>query len=173
MLMILGFVLLGLAGDAGAQVYRCGNTYSQEPCKGGREVDVSPAFSDRHGPKTKEIYLCRAPQGGLYWTVEHCGQRGWTIERTERVPANVSWEDQLAAARRNKADAEALAAPPAPTYYTPPQTQAISRSAECEALDAEVKRLDSMGRAGSRYYDLDWIRAQRKEARDRQFRLRC
>lgn len=78
--MILGFVLLGLAGDAGAQVYRCGNTYTAEPCKGGKEVDVSPAFSDRSGPKTKEIYLCRAPQGGLYWTVEHCGQRGWTIE---------------------------------------------------------------------------------------------
>ena len=171
--MILGFVLLGLAGDAGAQVYRCGNTYTAEPCKGGKEVDVSPAFSDRSGPKTKEIYLCRAPQGGLYWTVEHCGQRGWTIERTERVPANVPWEDQLAAARRHKADAEALVVPPPTAYYAPPPVATPSNKFECQALDERIKQLDAMGRAGSLHYDLDWIRAQRKEARDRQFRIRC
>jgi hypothetical protein len=46
-----------------AQVYRCGNTYTQEPCKGGREVDVTPPVSDLSGPKTTVIYLCRA-QGG-------------------------------------------------------------------------------------------------------------
>lgn len=43
-----------------AQVYRCGNTYTQEPCKGGREVDVTPPVSDLSGPKTTVIYLCRA-----------------------------------------------------------------------------------------------------------------
>ena len=38
MLMLLGIALLGLSSDASAQVYRCGNTYSSEPCKGGKEV---------------------------------------------------------------------------------------------------------------------------------------
>ena len=33
--------------------------------------------------------------------------------------------------------------------------------------------LDSMGRAGSRYYDLDWVRRERKAARDAQHRMKC
>jgi hypothetical protein len=30
-----------------------------------------------------------------------------------------------------------------------------------------------MGRAGSQYYDLDWVRRERKVARDEQYRLKC
>lgn len=41
------------------------------------------------------------------------------------------------------------------------------------ALDERVKDLDRMGRAGSLYYDLDWVRSERKKARDEQYRLRC
>ena len=33
--------------------------------------------------------------------------------------------------------------------------------------------LDSMGRAGSRYYDLDWVRSERKKARDEPLKLQC
>ncbi len=157
-----------------AQVYRCGNTYSQAPCKGGRAVDTSPSLSDPHGPATKEIYLCSAPQGGHYWSAEHCAQRGWTIERMHRVPANVPWADQVAAARVQKEAAQALTATPArqPTPQSPPPSQRTPRQ-ECSLLDERVKTLDSMGRAGSQYYDLEWVRRERKEARDQQFRLRC
>ena len=57
---------LCIASEGGqAQVYRCGNTYTQEPCKGGREVDVTPPVSDLSGPKTTVIYLCRAQ--GVYF----------------------------------------------------------------------------------------------------------
>ncbi|WP_124510149.1 DUF4124 domain-containing protein [Acidovorax sp. FJL06] len=171
MLMLLGIALLGFTADVSAQVYRCGNTYSDEPCKGGKEVDASPAVSDPQGPKTKLIYFCSTSQGKRYWTAEECRNRGWTLERTERVPINMGWDDQVAFADRQKRNAAQAAMPSAaPAQY--PQQQP-SRKAQCDALDEQVKYLDSMGRAGSRLYDLDWIRRQRKEARDTQFRLRC
>ena len=169
------FVLtLATGATAQAQVFRCGSTYSDEPCKGAKVIDASPVVSDPSGPRTKEIYLCRAPQGGLYWTAEHCVQRGWTIERIQRVPANVSWNDQVAVGRSQKAEAEAMAAAPVQTYSAPaPLASTNGKNAACSSLDERVNMLDSMGRAGSRYYDLDWVRRERKEARDQQHRLRC
>lgn len=172
--MLLGIALLGFTADASAQVYRCGNTYSDEPCKGGKEVDASPAVSDPQGPKTKLIYLCSNPKGQRYWTVEECRTRGWTLERTERVPINMSWDDQVNMAKRQRRQAEQSAAvPETPQYYPQQQPQQPSQKAECTALEERIKYLDSMGRAGSLHYDLDWIRRERKAARDRQFRIRC
>lgn len=42
---VLGIVLMAVSTTASAwtqPVYKCGNSYSDEPCKGGREVDVLP-----------------------------------------------------------------------------------------------------------------------------------
>ena len=36
----------------GHRALRCGNGYSQEPCKGGRTVETSPILSDPRGPAT-------------------------------------------------------------------------------------------------------------------------
>lgn len=96
------------------------------------------------------------------------------MERTETVPRNMSWEDQLAMARSQRDAAAALTSPP-PRSYTQQniQPQVANNKLACAALEQRVKDLDSMGRAGSRHYDLDWIRAQRKNARDEQFRLKC
>lgn len=160
-----------LCAHAGAQVYRCGNTYTQEPCKGGRTVETSPILSDPRGPATKEIHLCSAPQGKQYWIPEHCAQRGWSIERIQRVPANVPWADQVAAASEQMRAAQALTV--APAAQSIPQTPQPSPRQHCSLLDERVKQLDSMGRAGSLHYDLNWVRRERKEARDQQFRLRC
>ena len=171
--MLLGFALLGLTADASAQVYRCGNVYSDEPCKGGKEVDVSPAVSDLQGPKTKLIYLCSTKHGQQYWTVEECRTRGWTLERTERVPINMTWDSQVTIANRQKRQAEEITAPPVAPIQQQSQPQQPSFKAHCAELDERIKHLDRMGRAGSQHYDLDWIRRQRKEARDTQFRLRC
>lgn len=70
--------------------------------------------------------------------------------------------------------AQRAAEPPAPSYNSRPVQQAASgKEAICDALDERVKELDRMGRAGSLYYDLDWVRSERKKARDEQYRLRC
>lgn len=170
-------VLWAVSAGVQAEVYRCGNTYTQEPCKGGRTVDVSPPLSDLNGPKTTVIYLCRAQGGSLYWLPESCATRGWTLERSATVSRDVGWDNQVAEARKQRDEAEALTRRPAPIYSSPPyQTQSAQQSAvktQCTSLNERVAMLDSMGRAGSRHYDLDWVRSERKKARDAQFRLRC
>ncbi len=79
----------------------------------------------------------------------------------------------MAAGQQQKdlAEAENTAGKNLPTASRP-ATQP-SKSQACSALDERVVMLDSMGRAGSRYYDLDWVRRERKDARDQQYRLRC
>ncbi len=47
------------------------------------------------------------------------------------------------------------------------------RSTECVALDDAVKGWDAMARHPQTGQTQDWIREQRKAARDRRFRLRC
>ncbi|NMM78845.1 hypothetical protein B2J88_48830 [Rhodococcus sp. SRB_17] len=167
--------LLLISSAVHAQVYRCGNTYSQEACKGGRAVDTSAPVSVEGGPSgggTKTIYLCQSHGGGMFWSSAHCHKHNAFIERTESVPANMGWDDQVRHAQHQRNQAQALT-PSAPQPAAAQRQPMPNRTAECSALDERVKMLDSMGRAGSRYYDLDWVRRERKEARDHQFRLRC
>ncbi|MFC7207769.1 hypothetical protein ACFQOZ_14430 [Comamonas endophytica] len=127
-----GALFFVLAGVAQAQVYRCGSSYSHAPCKGGQVIDTAPVMSDPRGPVTKEIYLCSAAAGSSYWSSAHCAERGWRIERIERVPANMSWEEQVAAARQARESAsQALAAPVqrAPRYRRPPRRLQKSNAA--------------------------------------------
>lgn len=163
---------------ASAEVYRCGNSYSQEPCKGGRAVDTSPPVASHGGsgpPSMQTVYLCRSKSGGgMFWTSEHCHQANAWVERTESVPKNMSWEGQLAMAKAQRDAAAAMFKPPQQTYAQQNTQQPVASNKQtCAALDQRVKDLDSMGRAGSRYYDLNWVRSERKIARDEQFRLRC
>lgn len=50
---------------------------------------------------------------------------------------------------------------------------AAAKKAECKSLDARVEQLDSMSRQPQSAQMQDWIRDERKKARDRQFRLSC
>lgn len=175
---LLFFFVASCAVGAHAQVYRCGNTYSEAPCKGGREVDVSPTLSDPSGPKTTVIFLCRSGDGALYWLQELCASRGWALERSATVSNSISWAQQVEEGRRQRSEGEAFLASPAPTYSGAPsqlsQTQREQvRRHECAALEEQVKSYDSMGRVGSTAYSLDELRMRRKAARDAQYRLRC
>lgn len=174
---LFGVALLLCATAADAQsVYRCGNAYQQEPCKGGKSVDVSPPLFDPAGPTSKVVYLCRATDGNLYWIPEHCRQRGWTIERTEIVPTHLSWEQQREIARSKRAAGEQLvrdAMNPSVTGNYEQGPQQDSRAVQCEQLEAMVRDLDRQGRAGSQLYDLDRVRAQRLDVRNRQHRIGC
>nr|WP_206041545.1 DUF4124 domain-containing protein [Acidovorax sp. SRB_14] len=172
---LIPVAFLALSSSAAAQVYRCGNTYSQEACKGGRAVETSAPVrveGGQNGSGTKTIYLCQSHGGGMFWSSAHCHQHNAFIERTESVPANMGWDEQVRHAQYQRDQAQALANPP-PAAPAPQRQHMPNRTAECSALDERVKMLDSMGRAGSRYYDLDWVRRERKETRDQQFRLRC
>lgn len=164
---VTGFLFALVIGTANAQVYRCGNTYSNQPCKGAQEVDVSPAVADPRGAQTKEIFLCRASAGRLYWNHEHCSARGWSVERIARVPKNASWDDQVEMARSQKRNSESVASVPYSSGAT--GSQVPSTPSACQQLDERIKWLDGMARVDSR----PWITEERRLARDKQFRLRC
>ena len=50
---------------------------------------------------------------------------------------------------------------------------ATARKTECDALDLQIRHWDSMARQPQGAQTQDWISAQRKQARDRQFRIHC
>lgn len=165
-----------LATAAQAQTYRCGNSYSDAPCKGGRLVDTTPpvtnnSTADAVGSKT--IYLCQGGDGGRFWSSQHCREHGAYIDRMEKVPANLPWETQveMAKGQRDKAANLQQPAPVQPGYQQ--QAPAPNKQLTCQSLESRIKQLDSMARAGGTAQQLDWIAARRKEARDEQFRLRC
>lgn len=50
---------------------------------------------------------------------------------------------------------------------------ADSKKSECKALEERIRWLDDLGRSGGGGYTMDWIREERRLARDKQFRLKC
>ena len=160
--------LLFVASVAHADVYRCGNSYSSEPCNGGRQIDVSPLVTDPSGPSTKEIFLCRSIDKKFFWSSGACSN-GWTLERTARVPASLPWKDQVQAAINQQQKTNAVVASPSQTNSQNTIQKNQSNKDICNHLDERIKWLDSMARVNS----TQWITDERKSIRDRQFRIRC
>ncbi len=156
------------------EVYRCGNSYSATPCKDAVIVDVSPAVSNPDGPLTTYIYLCKRPDiSELWWIPSSCESRGWTIVDREKVPSNVDFKTQLSIAKRQRADAAKKANQNRSwSHAQNTQTQRQTQSS-CEYLNQRVEWLDAAGRAGGTVRRMEWIREERKNARDQQFRDRC
>ena len=172
-LPLLIFLLCAGSHSAQAQVYRCGNSYSNAACANGRAVDATPPVSDPAGPRTVLVYLCQHPSHRRSWHAEPCHHAGLSLERTERVPSDLDWPGQVALANRFLAQAQASRAMAAAPPARPALPEASTRQRQCQTLEERVRALDSMGRAGSQHYDLDWVRSERKKARDAQFRLQC
>ncbi|WP_156920030.1 tail fiber assembly protein [Comamonas composti] len=155
------------------QVYRCGNTYSNQPCEGDRSVNVSiaaPAFGGASG--MREIYLCKDIYDRLYWESSPCSLNNRMMQRIASVPADIPWEQQVAVAEQQWAKARSIASEQI-VPVVPQQAAGKANAAECQALEERVNWLDSLGRVGGGGYTMDWIREQRRLARDRQFRIGC
>lgn len=156
--------------ESTAQIYRCGNTYSNAPCKGGQQIaEQSSRPVDRS--ETKEIYLCKDFQDRLTWESVPCSVNGRFMDRIARVPAHVSWEEQVAIARQQRDKAHAIAA----EQVVPVASRSIASTPnECQMLEHHIRVLDAECRVNAcGMKKLDDIRAARKEARDRQFRIGC
>ena len=154
-------------------IYRCGNSYSQEACKGSKVVeDKTTTLHSGHSGGT--VYLCKGHGGGLFWSSSQCGQHNAFLERTETVPSGLPWDQKVAQAEAQWRKTQRNTEAPAVVYQNrPTQPAEPGKKQACDALEERVKALDSMGRAGSQYYDLDWVRRERKVARDEQYRLKC
>ena len=153
------------------QIYRCGNTYSNTPCEGGRQIAQQSSLSVREST-TKEIYLCKDFHVNLTWESAACSANGRFIERIARVPTNISWDEQVAMARQQRHRAHANAAEQVVPVATRPAGSKANAS-ECRELNERVNWLDNLGRIGGSGYTMDWIREERRKARDRQFRIGC
>lgn len=152
------------------QIYRCGNTYSNTPCDGGQQLAQQNSRAvDRS--ETKEIYLCKDFQDRLTWESVPCSANGRFMDRIARVPAHVSWEEQVAIARQQRDKAHAIAA----EQVVPVASRSTSSTpAECQILEQRIRVLDAECRVNAcSMQRLDWVRFERKAARDRQFRIGC
>lgn len=125
------------------------------------------------GAQARTIYLCKAYSGGSFWASNHCNQHSALIERTASVPDSLPFDQQVAlASQQRDAAAQANIANTTTTSTVTSQSW-LERQTECKALDAKIKNYDSMARQPQSGQMQDWISAQRKAARDRQFQLRC
>lgn len=117
------------------------------------------------------IYLCRSYGGTSFWAADHCNQHNALIERIASVPAGMSFQQQVQIAEQQRHAATAAAAVHAVPAATP--DPAFARKGVCTALDQRVNHLDAMARQPQSAQTQDWIRSERQQARDEQFRLRC
>lgn len=156
--------------ESSGQIYRCGNAYSSAPCENGQLIaQQSSRPVDRS--VTKEIYLCKDFQGGMTWESAPCSVNGRFIDRIARVPANVSWDEQVAIAKQQRDKAHAIAAE---QVVPVARRSTASDPSECQMLDQRIRALDAECRVNACGMDkLDSVRFARKEAQDRKFRIGC
>lgn len=132
------------------------------------------------------LYLCKAYNGGTFWSSAHCRQHNALIDRIESVPDDLPFEQQVQLAEQSRAAAARLYEAPAAGHTTTTTTtttttvsgQVISSTAgtradECKALEAQITQYEAMARQPQSGSAQDWIAAQKRKARDRQFQLRC
>ena len=115
------------------------------------------------------VTKCVANGGGTTYGDAVCPQGSASSQITMRANHN------LMAAVRPEAPRPAEA--PAEQAIVVTQTRfvddAAAKKAECRSLDTQIERWDAMARQPQSAQTQDWITEQRKQARDRQFRLRC
>lgn len=119
------------------------------------------------------VYLCRAYSGGAFWSSAHCSRHNATIDRMVTVPDGLPWDQQVNLAEQSRADAAKLYAPPSQQATVVYQQGQMDKSAECKSLAAHIAALDAAARQPQSGPSQDNIKQQRRQARDRQFQLRC
>lgn len=145
--------------------------YTDGPCPSGasRLVEEAAHPQMEEPDKVLTLYHCKGYDGRTFWANSHCNQHRALVDRMVNVPAQASFEQQVAIAegqRRAVQQAVQQRVPAAnPVVHSP--------RAECDHLDARVRYLDALARQPQSAAMQDWIRGERKTARDRQFRLRC
>lgn len=121
------------------------------------------------------LYLCKGYGGGSFWSSVTCSAKQATIERMITVPDDMPFDQQVALGNQVVADAQKLQAPPPqPTVVNRTQHYVDGRPvSECKALEERIRHLDSMARQPQSGRTQDRIAAEKKDLRDRQFRIRC
>jgi hypothetical protein len=164
------------------KVWRCEQDgqvlYSDQGCDRSVAMRSVPPSEDR-GPvpssvetPRNHIYLCKAYDGGLFWSSAHCNQQRAHIERIAPVPPGLSFNEQVAIAQQQRDAARSVSEN---TYVAPVQSaQGPSvLKARCAALDEAIRAIDARARQPLPAFEQDRLATERKRLRDQQFRMRC
>lgn len=117
------------------------------------------------------LYLCRAYGGGTFWAQAHCNQYNALIERIVSVPDILPFDQQVKLAEQQRQPTPSTTTVTSTTVVN--NSPAVSHMAQCKALDAQITHYDAMARQPQSGQIQDWITAQKKKARDQQFRIKC
>jgi len=99
-----------------------------------------------------------------------CASGAVAAQVTTRADHNIMEPVRIAATVTTEATYSA--APVVVAQNTAPLDYAANKF-ECQSLDAHIQHLDSMSRQPQGAQTMDWIKGERKKARDRQFRIPC
>ena len=120
-------------------------------------------------PGIAKVTKCVGNNGGTTYGDAACPKGSASSQLTLRANHNL-----MAAVR-----------PQAPRPAEPPEEPAVAvaqthsgddaavKKAECRSLDTQIERWDAMARQPQSAQTQDWIKDERKKARDKQFRLSC
>lgn len=129
-------------------------------------VGLFPVYSD-----AGSLYLCRAYGGGTFWAQAHCNKHNALIEQIVSVPDTLPFDQQVKLAEQQRQPAINTTTVTHTTIVN--NSPAESHLTECKALDAQITNYDAMARQPQSGQMQDWITAQKKKSRDRQFSIKC
>ena len=115
------------------------------------------------------VTKCVAHGGGITYGDAFCPQGSASSQITLRANHNLMAAVRLQAPLPTEAPTEQAIV----VAQTPLVDDAAAKKAECRSLDTQIERWDAMARQPQSAQTQDWISAQHKQARDRQFRMRC
>ncbi len=125
--------------------------------------------------KAATIYLCRAYSGGNFWSSVHCNQKQGLYLREFSVPDEMPFDQQveLSSQARNKSERHTNTTTTTSREVVRSSSTEDDGSAECAALDKQIRSLDAVARQPLSGQVQDQIRAKKAWARSRQFKLSC
>ena len=119
------------------------------------------------------LYLCKAYNGGTFWSQAHCSQHSALIESMVSVPDSLPFDQQVNLAEQQRKPSTTTTTATTTTNTVTHNNVGSDQPSECKALAAQITQYDAQARQPQSGQMQDWISAQKKNARDRQFRIKC
>lgn len=148
----------------------------QGPSPGSDRAAPSPPASlagrSSSAPTALEVSKCTSAAGKIAYSDGPCP--AGSIATAVRVDRNQNLADGMSVEAREASNRNSAAlAVQAQSHDHQVASNASGAHAECRALDAHVKWLDTVARQPQGAAMQDWLREQRQQTRDRRFRLGC
>lgn len=150
--------------------------YADTQCPDNTETGRAPAGAPSQpavasGSRVSTLYHCKSYSGGTFWASTHCNQHQALVDRIAGVPAYLPLDQQVLLADSQRRAATQLQSSTTTTVVN--NVVVSDKKDACLSLKRQIEHLDAWARQPLPAQEQDRIREQRKQARDRQFALRC